>query len=34
MSAGGRVLRIDPSTMKVSWASDAAFNGFELLHAG
>jgi hypothetical protein len=34
MSPGGRVLRIDPSTMKVSWASDAAFNGFELLHAG
>jgi hypothetical protein len=34
MPAGGQLLRIDPSTMKVSWSSEPAFNGFEILHAG
>jgi hypothetical protein len=34
MPAGGQLLRIDLSTMKVSWSSEPAFNGFEILHAG
>jgi hypothetical protein len=33
MAASGRLLRIDPSTMKVSWTSGPVFKGFELLHA-